>query len=46
MGYKNTQKVMNYNEALLTVAIADLIIYEGLSLNLSHEPRFKKVIDL
>ena len=37
---------MNSNETRLTVAIADIIIYEGLSLNLSQEPRFKKVLEL
>ena len=34
------------NETRLTVTIADLIISEGLSLNLSHKPRFKKVMEL
>ena len=37
---------MTSNEACLTVAIADIIIYEGLSFNISQKPRFKKVIDL
>ena len=37
---------MTSNETRLTVAIADLIIYEGLSLNLSQKPRFKKVLEL
>ena len=37
---------MTYNETRLTVAIADLVIYEGLSFNLSQKPRFNKVLDL
>ena len=37
---------MTSNETRLTVAIADLIISEGLSFNISHKPRFKKVLDL
>ena len=37
---------MNSNETHLTVAISDLIITEGLSLNISQKPRFKKVINL
>ena len=44
MGDKNTQKMMTSNETCLTVAIADLIISEGLSFNLSQKPRFKKVL--
>ena len=46
MGEKNTQKMMTYNETRLTVAIADIIISEGLSSNLSKKPRFKKVLEL
>ena len=46
MGDNNTQKMMTSNETRLTVAIADLIISEGLSFNLSHKLRFKKVLDL
>ena len=38
--------MMTYNETRLTVAISDLIISEGLSLNISQKPRFKKVLDL
>ena len=34
------------NETRLIVEIADLIISEGLSFNISHKPRFKKVLDL
>ena len=37
---------MTSNEIRLTVAITDLIISEGLSFNISHKYRFKKVIDL
>ena len=46
MGDNNTQKTMASNVTRLTVAIIDLIISEGLYSNLSHKPRFKKVIDL
>ena len=46
MGDSNTQKMMTSNETRLTVAIADLIISEGLSFNLSQKPRFKKVLEL
>ena len=34
------------NDTRLTVAIADVIISEGLSFNLSQKPRFKKVLDV
>ena len=37
---------MTSNETRLTFAIADLIISEGLSFNISHKPRFKKVLEL
>ena len=37
---------MASNESRLIVEIADIIIYEGLSFNLSQKPRFKKVLDL
>ena len=46
MGDNNTQKMMTPNETRLKVAIADLIISEGLSFNLSQKPMFKKVLDL
>ena len=46
MGDNNTQKMMTSNETRLTVAIADIIISEGLSFNLSQKPRFKKVLEL
>ena len=42
----NTQKMMTSNETRLTVAITDIIVYEGLSFNISQKPRFKKVLDL
>ena len=38
--------MMISNDTRLTVAIADLIISEGQSFNLSQKPRFKKVLDL
>ena len=38
--------MMTYNEKRLTFVIVDLIIFEGLSFNLSQKPRFKKVLDL
>ena len=37
---------MTSNETLLIVAIADLIISEGLSFNLSQTSRFKKLLEL
>ena len=37
---------MTYNDTRLTVTIADIVISEGLSFNLSQKPRFKKVIYL
>ena len=37
---------MTYNETRLTVAMADLIISEGLSFNIYQKPRFKKVLEL
>ena len=46
MGDNNTQKMITSNETRLTVTIADIIISEGLSLNLSQKPRLKKVLDL
>ena len=46
MGDNNTQKMMTSNETRLTVAIADLIISEGLSFNLAQKHRFKKVLEL
>ena len=46
MGDNNTQKIMTSNETRLTAAIADIVISEGLSFNLSKKPRFKKVLEL
>ena len=46
MGDNNTPKILTSNETHLTVAIADLIISEGLSFNISQKPRFKKFLDL
>ena len=46
MGDNNTQKMMASNKTRLRVSIADLIISEGLSFNLSQKPRFKKVLEL
>ena len=34
------------NDPRLTIAIADLIISEGLPFNLAQKPRFKKVLEL
>ena len=36
MGDNNTQKMMTYNETHLTAAIADLVIFEGLSFGISQ----------
>ena len=46
MGDNNTQKMMTSNETRLTVAIADPIISEVLSFNISKKHRFKKVMEL
>ena len=37
---------MSSNDTSLTLAISDLVIPEGLYLNLGQKPRFNKVIDL
>ena len=37
---------MTSNETCLTIAIADLIIYEGLSFNLAQKPTSEKILDL
>ena len=42
----NSQKLIISNDTCLTIAIADLIISEGLPFNISQKPRFKKVLDL
>ena len=44
--YGNYQKLITSNDTCLTIAIADLIISEGLPFNLSQKPRFKKVLEL
>ena len=46
MGDHNTQKIMTSKDTRLTVAIADIIIYEVLSFNLAQKHRFEKVLDL
>ena len=46
MGDNNTQKMKTSNETHLTVAIADLIISEGISFNISKKPRLNRVLDL
>ena len=46
MGDNNTHKMMTSNETRLIVAIADIIISEGLYFDLSQKLRFKKVPDL
>ena len=46
MGDNSTQKMMNYKETRLTLAITDFNISEGPYFNLSQYPRFKKVLDL
>ena len=46
LGDHNTQKLMTSNKTRITVAIADIIIFEGLSFNLSQKPKFKTVFDL
>ena len=46
MGDQNTQKMMTSNETHLTVAIAYIIVSEGVSSNLAQKYIFKKVLDL
>ena len=46
MGDHNTHKTTASNDTCLTVEISDLIIFEGLSLNLDQKSRFKRVLDL
>ena len=45
MGDDNTQKMMTYNETRLTVSIADLVISESFSFNISQKPRFNNMLD-
>ena len=42
----NSQKLITSNETRLTIAIADIIITEGLSFNISQKPILKKVLEL
>ena len=46
MGDHNTQKMMTLNKTRITVAIANLIISEGISFSLAQKHKFKKVLDL
>ena len=46
MGDNNTWNMMTYNDTCLTVEISDIIISEALSFNISHKPRFIKLLDL
>ena len=45
-GNKNLPKLINHNQAHLTVEIADLIVYEGLSFNIYRKHKFMKVLEL
>ena len=42
----HSQKLITSNDTCLTIAISDLIISEGLPINLSQKLRFKKVPEL
>ena len=42
----NYQKPITSNETYLTIDIADIIISEVLSFNISQKPRFKKLLEL
>ena len=42
----NTKKMITSNETRLTVAIAVIIISEGLSFNISQKPSFERVLGL
>ena len=44
--YDNYQKLITSNETRLNIAIADIIISEGLSFNTAQKPRFKKILEL
>ena len=46
MGDNKTQKMMTSNETHLILAIADLVISEGLSFNTNQKPRFNKLLAL
>ena len=41
----NSQKLITSNDNCLTIAIAYLIISEGLPFNIPQKPRYKKVLD-
>ena len=41
----NSQKLITSNEAYLPVAIADLIISQGLSFDISQKPIFMRVLE-
>ena len=43
---ENSQKLITSNKTRLTIAIADIIISEVLSFNLSQKPRFKNIMEL
>ena len=42
----NSQNPITSNETYLTVAIADIIIYDGLSFNIGPKPILEKVMEL
>ena len=42
----SSQKLITSNDISLTIAIADFIILEILSFNISQKPRFKKILEL
>ena len=46
MGDHNTHKIITSNKTLLTVAMLNIIISEGLSFNLAQKSSFKKVFVL
>ena len=46
MGDHITQQMMTSNETPRTVSMSNLIIYEGLYLQMNQKPRFKKVLYL
>ena len=46
MGENKTHEMTTSTDTRLTVLITDITISEGLYFNLSHKPRFKKVLDL
>ena len=42
--YGNSQKSITSNETCLTISIADIIILEGLSFDISQKSRFKNIL--